>query len=130
MLSRKSILLTAQNVITGIIGYVGLLFILRYTGLQAYGILTFSLSFVGLFSFVLDFGFSTANIKRISEGMDFDRAITVYFIIKLILAVIFVVLVLSSIAFWEVFLHGGFRTIYEKYDFYILISTLYDINFI
>ncbi|MEM4878263.1 MAG: oligosaccharide flippase family protein [Thermoplasmata archaeon] len=121
MLSRKSILLTAQNVITGIIGYVGLLFILRYTGLQAYGILTFSLSFVGLFSFVLDFGFSTANIKRISEGMDFDRAITVYFIIKLILAVIFVVLVLSSIAFWEVFLHGGFRTIYEKYDFYILI---------
>ncbi|MEM3325499.1 MAG: hypothetical protein QXU37_04960 [Thermoplasmata archaeon] len=91
MLSRKSILLTAQNVITGIIGYVGLLFILRYTGLQAYGILTFSLSFVGLFSFVLDFGFSTANIKIISEGMDFDRAITVYFIIKFLFAVIFFV---------------------------------------
>ncbi len=121
MLGRKSLLLTAQNVVTGLIGYVGLLFILRYTGLQAYGILTFALSFVGLFSFILDFGFSTANVKRISEGMDFERAITVYFIIKIILAGIFISIVIFSIYFWEDFLHGSFRTVYEKYDFYILI---------
>ncbi|MBD6955217.1 MAG: oligosaccharide flippase family protein [Thermoplasmata archaeon] len=121
MLGRKSLLLTFQNIITGIIGYVGLLFILRYSGLQPYGILTFSLSFVGLFSFILDMGFSSANIKRISEGMDFERAITTYFIIKVILAFIFVLIVIFSIEFWEVFLHGSFRTVYEKYDFYILI---------
>lgn len=121
MLGRKSLLLTAQNIITGLIGYVGLLFILRYSGLQPYGILTFALSFVGLFSFILDMGFSSANIKRISEGMDFERAITTYFIIKVVLAVIFVGVVLFSIEFWEAFLHGSFRTVYEKYDFYILI---------
>lgn len=121
MLGRKSLLLTAQNIITGLIGYVGLLFVLRYSGLQPYGIFTFSLSFVGLFSFILDMGFSSANIKRISEGMEFEKAITTYFIIKIILAIIFVGIVILSIEFWEIFLHGSFRTIYEKYDFYLLI---------
>lgn len=121
MLGRKSLLLVVQNLITGLIGYIGLLYVIRYAGLEPYGELQFSLSFLGLFSFILDLGFSTANIKRISEGMDFDAAITTYFIIKVILALIFVALVIFSIEFWEIFLGGHFQTPYEEYDFFILI---------
>ncbi|MGC8662963.1 MAG: oligosaccharide flippase family protein [Thermoplasmata archaeon] len=121
MLGRKSLLLVAQNLLTGLIGYIGLLYVLRYAGLEPYGVLQFSLSFLGLFSFILDLGFSTANIKRISEGMDFEYAITTYFIIKIILAIIFVVIVISSIEFWELFFGGHFQTPYEEYDFFILI---------
>lgn len=121
MLGRKSLLLVIQNFFTGLIGYLGLLYVLRYAGLEPYGILQFSLSFLGLFSFILDFGFSTANIKRISEGMDFETAITTYFIIKIVLAIIFVVIVISSIEFWEIFLGGHFQTPFEEYDFFILI---------
>ncbi len=121
MLGRKSLLLVAQNLLTGLIGYLGLLYVLRYAGLEPYGVLQFSLSFLGLFSFLLDLGFSTANIKRISEGMDFEYAITTYFIIKIILAIIFVAVVISSIEFWEIFLKGHFQTPYEEYAFFILI---------
>jgi len=121
MLGRKSLLLVVQNLITGLIGYIGLLYVLRYAGLEPYGELQFSISFLGLFSFILDLGFSTANIKRISEGMDFEAAITTYFIIKVVLAIVFVAIVVSSIEFWEIFLGGHFQTPFEEYDFFILI---------
>ncbi len=121
MLARKSMLVLFQNLVSGLIGYLGLLFILRYAGLEAYGVFSYALSFLGLFSFILDMGFSTANIKRLNEGIDFEEGITVYFIIKVILSVLFVGIVISTIFIWIYVLHRGFQTIYEEYAIFILI---------
>ncbi len=121
MLARKSMLVLLQNVVSGLIGYLGLLFILRYVGLEVYGIFSYALSFLGLFSFILDMGFSSANIKRLNEGIDFDEGITVYFIIKVILSVLFVLIVLSTIFIWIYVFHKGFQTVYEEYAIFILI---------
>jgi O-antigen/teichoic acid export membrane protein len=121
MLGRKSLLMLIQNTVSGIIGYLGLIFILRYAGLEPYGIVQFSLSFLGLFSFILDMSFSTANIKKISEGMDFDVAITTYFIIKIILAVIFVGIITSYLFIWQYFFNGHFVTPFEEDVIIILI---------
>ncbi len=121
MLGRKSLLMLIQNTVSGIIGYLGLIFILRYAGLEPYGIVQFSLSFLGLFSFILDMSFSTANIKKISEGLDFDVAITTYFIIKIILAVIFVGVIASYLFIWQFFFHGHFVTPFEEDVIIILV---------
>jgi len=121
MLARKSMLVLFQNLVSGLMGYLGLLFILRYVGLETYGIFSYALSFLGLFSFILDMGFSTANIKRLNEGIDFEEGITAYFIIKVILAIIFVSTVLLTIFIWVDVLHRGFQTIYEEYAIFILM---------
>ncbi|MGC8496741.1 MAG: oligosaccharide flippase family protein [Thermoplasmata archaeon] len=124
MLGRKSLLMLIQNTVSGIIGYFGLIFILRYAGLEPYGIVQFSLSFLGLFSFILDMSFSTANIKKISEGMDFDVAITTYFILKIILAMIFVGVIISYLFIWRYFFNGHFVTPFEE-DVIIIMVPYY-----
>ncbi|MGC8610058.1 MAG: oligosaccharide flippase family protein [Thermoplasmata archaeon] len=122
MLGRKSLLMVAQNILTGIIGYIGLFFILRYSGLETYGILQFSLSYLGLFSFILDFGFSTAHIKKISEGFDPWKGISVYFIVKLILIIIFTTVSLSSLIFVKM-ITG--RNLSSPYEYYTIILILF-----
>ncbi len=122
MLGRKSLLMVIQNVLTGIVGYVGLFFILRYSGLESYGILQFAISYLGVFSFILDMGFSTAHIKKISEGFDPWKGISVYFTVKLILIFIFTAVSISSIFFIK-FITG--RNLSSPYEYYTIILIIF-----
>ncbi|MDI6707985.1 MAG: hypothetical protein QMD21_07360 [Candidatus Thermoplasmatota archaeon] len=58
MIARKSALIF--NILSAIIGYIGIFFIARCMGASALGIIGFGLAYVSLFSFTADLGFGSA----------------------------------------------------------------------
>jgi len=63
------------------------------------------MGFVGLFNFIADLGFSSAHVKRISEGKDLGECIGTFATIKILLTVIMVALVIGGIAIWKYVLY-------------------------
>ncbi|MCK4717321.1 MAG: oligosaccharide flippase family protein [Thermoplasmata archaeon] len=101
MLARKSFLVLANNIVSSVLGFVSLLFIAHYMGSEMLGMLGFSLSYLGLFSFLLNLGFDSAHVKRISEGKALDKCMGTYFVIKLVLMLITSIVALAAIALWR-----------------------------
>ena len=128
MFARKSFLITINQIICGLLGYIGFFYIVRYMGPEAVGIFGFATGFVGLFSFIADLGFSNAHIKRVSEGKDFGICIGTFLIIKIVLLVIKLGSVFCSIAVWKYILGRGFETPIHEIVVYIMLfeSALYN----
>ena len=127
MLARKTLLIIANNVAGGILGYLILFIIARYM-IEAdytYGVVAFGLGFLGMFMFILNPGTDTAHIKRISEGKDVGVCIGTYLVIKVVLTAIFLVVVLMSLLGWKYILHRGFESPQHEMAIYILL-----INFV
>ena len=111
MLSRKSALIVAVNILSAFIGWIGLVVIARLWGgfaPTAVGIIGFGMAFVGMFNVIADLGFSTAHVKRISEGKDLGECIGTYATIKILLIGITAALVIGGIAIWKYGLHNEF----------------------
>jgi O-antigen/teichoic acid export membrane protein len=83
MLARKSLLILIVRFISQILSFIALLFITRYLGTDIYGSITFSFAIVASFNCVSDLGFNSANMKRISEGMDVDDCFSTFAVIKI-----------------------------------------------
>lgn len=131
MIARKSMLIILTNGVNAVIGLVGLSILAKFWGNfapTAVGIVAFAMSFLGMFNFVSDLGFSGAHIKRISEGKDLGKCIGTYITVKLVLTTVMVIVVLGGIFIWKVLLHRGFydatteSVIYVVLLYYILLS--------
>ena len=104
-----------NNVLAALLGYVAMFFVIRYMGKEAFGIVSFGISFAGLFSFIANLGFDSAHTKRISEGKDLGKCNGTYFSIKLLLIALFLFVVFLSIYIWKNVLGNGFESqIHEK----------------
>jgi O-antigen/teichoic acid export membrane protein len=104
MLSRKSTLIVAVNILSAFVGWIGLVVIARLWGgfaPTAVGVIGFGMAFVGMFNVIADLGFSAAHVKRISEGKDLGECIGTYATIKILLTGIMVALVIGGIAIWK-----------------------------
>jgi O-antigen/teichoic acid export membrane protein len=121
LIARKSFLVFLNMVAGGLLGYVAMFFILRYMGPEDYGIIGFGLAFVGLFAFITDLGFNRAHIKRISEGMDLDKCLGTFIVVKLVLISIMVGAVLLSIFSWKFIIGRGFETAEHEGILYIFL---------
>lgn len=121
LIARKSFLIFLNIIIASILGYFALFFVLRYMGVEAYGMIGFGMAYVGVFSFISNLGFNQAHIKRVSEGKDLDKCIGTFFMIKLVLILIMVCVVLFSIFFWKVILGRGFETQNHETVVYLFI---------
>lgn len=121
MFAQRSPVVVIQNVLSAILGFVGLFFILRYIGTLDWGFVAFGIGFVGIFSLVSDLGYSTAHTIRISQGDDIAACNGTYLTIKLILGSIFVVLVIGALQFWVDILHRGFQSPVEYWIILALI---------
>ena len=124
MLSRKSALIVAVNILSGFIGWIGLLAIARLWGgfaPIALGVIGFGMAFVGMFNVIADLGFSAAHVKRISEGKDLGECIGTYATIKILLTVVMVALVIGGIAIWKYVLHNEFFDATKESIIYVFI---------
>ena len=124
MLSRKSALIVAVNILSGFIGWIGLVVIARLWGgfaPTAVGIIGFGMAFVGLFNVIADLGFSAAHVKRISEGKDLGECIGTYAAIKILLTGIMAALVIGGIAIWKYVLHNEFFDATKESVIYIFL---------
>jgi O-antigen/teichoic acid export membrane protein len=124
MLSRKSALVVAVNILSAFVGWIGLVVIARLWGgfaPTAIGVIGFGMAFVGLFNVIADLGFSAAHVKRISEGKDLGECIGTYATIKILLTGIMVAFVIGGIAIWKYVLHNEFFDATKESVIYIFI---------
>jgi len=111
MIARKSMLIILTNGVNAVIGLVGLSLLAKFWGNfapTALGIVAFAMSFLGMFAFISDLGFSGAHVKRISEGKDLGKCIGTYATVKVVLVTAMVTIVVGGIFIWKVLLHRGF----------------------
>ncbi len=90
-------------------------------GAEDLGIVAFGMAYVGLFAFISELGFSTAHIKRLSEGKDLGKCTGTFLVIKLVLTAFMVISVILSIFIWEYGFGRGYETLEHRTSIYIFI---------
>lgn len=112
MIARKSTLIVTSQFFARFLGWIGLVVLAKLWGEaapEAFGIIGFAIAFLALFNFIADLGFSSAHVKRISEGKDLGTCIGTFAVIKIFLIGAMVAVVLIAIAIWKYLLHEGFH---------------------
>jgi O-antigen/teichoic acid export membrane protein len=99
------IILVARLFSSGL-AFIGLFFITRYIGADAYGSVSWTISLLATFFALSDLGFGSAHIKRLNEKHNVNDCVSTYATIKIALTAITVVVATVSIFIWE-FLLGG-----------------------
>jgi O-antigen/teichoic acid export membrane protein len=89
------------------LAFVGLFFITRYIGADAYGSISWTMSLMATFFALSDLGFNAAHIKRVSENKDIDDCVSTYAAIKIVLIAVTIMVTVVSILLWEVLLGGS-----------------------
>jgi len=111
------------------LAYVGLFFITRYLENDIYGTVTAAMALVATFNAVADLGFSSAHVKRMSEGCDPNQCISTFTFIKLVLTGLMVALTLSSIFVWTTLLGNTLSdTSMNIILLFVLYQVLYDLS--
>jgi O-antigen/teichoic acid export membrane protein len=130
MISSKSSPIFFQTLISSLLGYISLFFIIRYVGPIYWGYLSYALAFGGLFSLITDMGFNTAYMKSISgEGNKADDMGT-YLFIKIVLNIVYIAVILISLWFWIDVLKRGFQNPIEFWTIITIIPYFVIANFI
>ncbi len=129
MLGRRSFLLFLSRMLSAALAYVGLYFITRYLDNDVYGTVTAAMALVATFNAVSDLGFSSAHVKRMSEGCDPNDCISTFAFIKIVLTALMVVLTLSSVFVWTSVLGNTLAdTSTDIILLFVLYQVLYDLS--
>jgi len=121
LIARKSFLMIVVNIINGILSYVALYFITKYMTPADYGIVSFAMGFVALFTIIGELGFTNAHIKKISEGKDLGKCNGTFGLVRLVFTPIMIVVVLVSTFLWNNVLGKGFETPEHLTAIYIML---------
>jgi O-antigen/teichoic acid export membrane protein len=121
MIARKSVLIVMTRLFDGGLGYLGLFFIARYMSPSDYGIVSFAIGFVTLFTIFCNLGFGFAHIKRVSEGKNLGRCIGTYLSIRAMLIIVATVILFSSLYIWTNVMGRGFETPEHLAAIYIIL---------
>ncbi|MGP6206498.1 oligosaccharide flippase family protein [Cuniculiplasma sp. SKW3] len=121
MFSEKSPIIVIQTVVSSFIGYVALFFINRYVGPVYWGYLSYAIAFGGLFTLITDLGFSSANVKFITQENERTKNLSAFLFIKIVLSILFVCLTVGALLFWVYVLHKGFE---NPIEFWTIIGIL------
>ena len=111
MIAKKSFLIVTTRYISDILGFVGLVILSKLWGgfaPEALGIIGFAMSVISLFSLFTNLGFSSAHVKRISEGKDLGACIGTYVAIRVFLTFLMIGVIFATIFIWKNILHGEF----------------------
>lgn len=109
MYARKTLIIMITLLISNFFGYLSWYFVTNNISQIYVGSVGFAISFLGFAGIITDLGFSSAHIKRLSEGKDTGKCIGTYAVIRMILLILFIVIALFSI--W------GYRNVYPRKDF-------------
>lgn len=129
MLGRRSFILFLSKMISAALAYVGLYFITRYLETDIYGTVTAAMALVATFNAVADLGFSSAHVKRISEGADPNECISTFAFIKVALTGLMVLVILVSLFVWTTVMGNALTgTSIDIIFLFILYQVLYDLS--
>ncbi len=96
-IGRKSTLIFANTAVGALMGAVALKAVSIYLGADPLGEVTYAAALLGLIAFATDFGFNTAHMKRISEGVNAEDATRTFFVFKVCATTFYIFLGLSFI---------------------------------
>lgn len=100
MIARKSIFILSSTTILQLISAIEYIIIIKFWGdfaPPALGTIGLAISFLAIFNFISDLGFTPAHVKRVSEGKDLGTCIGTYTTIKTILAVSVLIISIISV---------------------------------
>jgi O-antigen/teichoic acid export membrane protein len=117
--------LLAKGIIT-IFALLSLTLVAKNVNDTAVGILAFGLGFVGVLSFVSDFGFASAHVKRISEGKEEAECNGTFIAIKLGLTGLMVLVIVVALYIWGTLPNAYENPQYKSdYELVVYIVTAY-----
>lgn len=96
MIARRSLLVVTTQLFTKFIGWLALIILAKTWGNfapEALGTIGFAMAFVCLFTFISDFGFSQAHVKKVSEGNDIGICLGTFISLKLVLSLLMVIVI-------------------------------------
>jgi len=120
-IAKKSFLIMASNVLAAVIGFIALTSMTRFVG-QEYGSLMWAMSFVATFNAISDLGFSSAHVKKVSEGQDLPSCISTFAVVKLALTGL---MVLGTLGFLFIYTGPMGKTIFSANMEVLLLFVLY-----
>ncbi len=111
MIGRKSFLVYFNQIFGAVTGVIGMFFIARFMAQPDYnyGIVNFALGFAGMFAFVGNI-FSSAHVKRVSEGQDEGTCMGTYISLSIVSVSIMLGLAFSGLLIWKHVLGRGFES--------------------
>ena len=122
MLARKSALIVATDISNAILGYVTLFFISKYMSPWEYGIVGFAFGFAALFQIFGNLGFSSAHIKRVSEGKDLGTCIGTFFTVRIGLMGLMASVFVGAMIFWKFVMGRGFESSIHETAIYLMFG--------
>lgn len=123
MIGRKSFLVYFNHISGAVTGMIGMFFIARFMANPSYnyGIVSFALGFVGLFSFIGNL-FHGAHVKRISEGKDEGTCMGTYISLVTVSMVAMLGVTMGAILFWKYIMGRGFESPAHETVVYIVLT--------
>jgi O-antigen/teichoic acid export membrane protein len=100
MIARKSFLIIISSLIGQFFNWIEFIIIIKFWGdfaPGALGVIGFTISFLAIFKIIVNLGFVSAHVKRVSEGEDLGTCIGTFAAIKIILTTLMVIIVLIAI---------------------------------
>jgi O-antigen/teichoic acid export membrane protein len=131
MIGRATSFLYLSISITSILNFIGLYFLTTNLGSTNYGNLLNLLSIVIIINGLSDLGFSTAHVKKISEGQELSDCISTFTWIKIVLTSFFVlIIVLGTLAYIVLYNKSVFDTDVVLLLLFAGYYVLYDLSMI
>ncbi|MGL6299114.1 MAG: flippase [Methanobacteriaceae archaeon] len=101
-----------SQIITSVFGFVWTILIARYLGVEDFGILTFAISFTGIFSIFMDVGISTYITREISrDSSSFGKYIRNTIPLKLLLSLLSFLAIIVVLLIMNLFMGYNVLTI-------------------
>ena len=108
-LGRKGVLRLSVRILMSFFGLISSIFVQRYLGYEAIGMMAFGASFISLFGIFGDLGFGSAHNKKVNEGrLDEGICNGTIISVKSFLSIFLVTLVFLIIQVWKYFSHDIF----------------------
>ncbi len=122
MLNRKTFLVYANRIVSGLTGALGLFFISRFMDNPTYnyGVVMFAFSFVSVFTLISNF-FDQSHIKRFSGKEDEASCMGTYVTLNSLATALMVVFVFGAIWSWQNILGRGFESQLHRDAIYIML---------
>lgn len=100
-MSPKAAISVANAVLGAILGTAALVFIAQKMGPSPLGVLAYAMAFVGLLSFLSDFGVGSVHARQINMCPDPAKCLGAYAVIKITLLAVFSIFTFVLIELWD-----------------------------
>lgn len=120
MLKQKLILSYSSGIIFQLLQVAASLVVARVAGPTVLGTVAFGTAYVSLIAFIADLGLSTAHIKLVSEGRDFEKCMSTFTVLKFVTTSLFILSVIGMYMVQKYAFNEPFES--EIHEYVVFIS--------